>query len=102
MYLTEDMLKGMAEAGHSIEMYVPVPCRGVSDEVRNEYKKKKTEILYDGKLTIHRFALYKEGRNSLMRAFRYGLLNLIYPKHSSDSGNDVRIPESLQKDTVCI
>ena len=78
MYLTEDMLKGMAEAGHSIEMYVPVPCRGVSDEVRNEYKKKKTEILYDGKLTIHRFALYKEGRNSLMRAFRYGLLNLIF------------------------
>ena len=40
MYLTEDMLKGMAEAGHSIEMYVPVPCRGVSDEVRNKYKKK--------------------------------------------------------------
>ena len=78
MYLTEDMLCGMTKAGHSVEMYVPIPCRGVSDEIRNEYKSKKTEVLYDGKLTIHRFALYKEGKNSLMRAFRYGLLNLIF------------------------
>ena len=60
MYLTEDMLQAMTEAGHKVELYVPTPCRGVSDEVRREYKKKKTERLYSDKLTVHRFDLYKE------------------------------------------
>ena len=78
MYLTEDMLQAMTEAGHEVELYVPTPCRGVSDEVRREYKKKKTERLYSDKLTVHRFALYKEGKNPLLRALRYGLLNLIF------------------------
>ena len=41
MYLTEDMLKGMAEAGHSIEMYVPVPCRGVTTKLEMNIKKKR-------------------------------------------------------------
>lgn len=78
MYLTEDMLQAMTEAGHEVELYVPTPCRGVSDEVRREYKKKKTERFYSDKLTVHRFALYKEGKNPLLRALRYGLLNLIF------------------------
>lgn len=94
MYLTEDMLQGMANAGHSIEMYVPVPCRGVSDEVRNKFKNKKTEVLYDGKLTVHRFPLYKEGKNSLMRAFRYGLLNLIFIIKGLGSKADVIFTQS--------
>lgn len=78
MYLTEDMLKGMAKSGHYIDMYVPMPCRGISDEVRKSYKRKKTEVLYDGHLTIHRFSLYKEGKNTFLRAMRYGFLNLVF------------------------
>ena len=27
MYLTEDMLQAMTEAGHEVELYVPTPCR---------------------------------------------------------------------------
>ena len=75
MYLTEDILEGMARAGHYINLYVPYPCRGISNEVRNEYKKKKTQSLYGNHLIVHRFALYKEGKNTLLRALRYFLLN---------------------------
>ena len=37
MYLTEDIYKGIVDAGHTIEVYVPMPTRGISEEVRNEY-----------------------------------------------------------------
>ena len=60
MYLSEDIFEGMAKAGHYVDLYVPTPCRGVSDNVRNEYKMKRCEIRYDGHLVIHRFPLYKE------------------------------------------
>lgn len=55
--------------------YTPVPTRGISSEVRTEYStKKRNEILHDGKAVIHRFNLYREGKNSLLRALRYSVL----------------------------
>lgn len=78
MYLTEDMLEGMAKAGHYVEMYVPMPCRGVSDKVRKKYLKNKKEVRYNGHLVIHRFYLHKEGKRTLTRALRYMLLNFIF------------------------
>lgn len=78
MYLTEDMLEGMAKAGHYVEMYVPMPCRGVSDEVRKKYLKNKKEVRYNGHLVVHRFYLHKEGKRTLTRALRYMLLNFIF------------------------
>lgn len=73
----EDLRKALADAGHTMELYAPIPTRGVSDVVRNEYKKhRKNETELDGKLHIHRFALYKEGKNSLDRAVRYAVLEL--------------------------
>lgn len=77
MYLTEDIYKGIVDAGHTLEVYVPMPCRGISEEVRQEYKRNKTEKKYDGKLVIHRFVMYREGKNSILRAIRYLLINLI-------------------------
>ncbi len=77
MYLTEDIYKGIVDAGHMLEVYVPMPCRGISEEVRQEYKRNKIEKKYDGKLVIHRFAMYREGKNSILRAIRYLLINLI-------------------------
>lgn len=74
MYLSEDIFEGLARAGHYVELYVPVPCRGISDDIREKYKKKKIEVLYDGHLIIHRFALYKEGKNTFLRALRYLIL----------------------------
>jgi hypothetical protein len=73
----EDMRQALAEAGHTMELYAPTPTRGVSDQVRREYKKelKHTKEL-DGALIVHRFSLFRENKNSLLRAFRYGIMEL--------------------------
>ncbi len=50
-----------------------MPTRGITPEVRAKYKSKKTEILFDGKLVVHRFPLMKERKNPIGRALRYTL-----------------------------
>ena len=76
-HLIGDMYEGYAKNGITAEVYVPTPTRGIDKETRNKYKKIKYEELYDGHLVIHRFALFREGRNPLQRALRYALCNLI-------------------------
>ena len=78
MYLTEDIYKGIVDADHTLEVYVPMPTRGINEEVRKEYKRKKHEKKYDGKLTIHRIAMYREGKNSVLRALRYLIINVAF------------------------
>ena len=75
-HLAEALRKGLAEAGHTMEIYAPYPCRGVSDKVRLEYKKRKTEFDFDGAARVHRFWLYKESKHSILRAIRYSILEL--------------------------
>ncbi len=74
-HLSKDMMEAyLAEEDVTIEIHTPYPTRGVSDEVRKEYiKNKRCEVLENGRLVIHRFPMIKEGRNSLLRAFRYTL-----------------------------
>ena len=73
----EDLRGALAASGHTMELYVPTPTRGVSSEVRTDYKKNhKIELEYDGALKVHRFPLFREGKNSLGRAFRYGIQEL--------------------------
>ena len=50
LFLEEDIAEGFAKAGLENEMYVPTPSRGVSDEVREEYKSRKEEFFFDNKL----------------------------------------------------
>ena len=57
-------------------VYTPVPSRGIKEEVRKEYKKKKLEYLLDGKLIVRRFNLIPEKKNPILRALRYFLQNL--------------------------
>ena len=73
--LEEDIAEGFAHMSGNAIMYVPTPCRGISDEVRKAYKNKTEELLYDGALKIVRYPLMKEGRNPLLRAARYFLQN---------------------------
>ena len=75
LFLEEDIAEGFAKAGLDNEMYVPVPSRGVSDEVREEYKHKKEELFFEGKLRVVRYDLIKEGKNPILRALRYFLQN---------------------------
>lgn len=78
-YLGENRNQAFADAGFETITFAPTPCRGVSTEVRKEYcsKAHRVEKMYDGKMTVHRFPLYAEGKNPVMRALRYSLCWLI-------------------------
>ena len=73
IYLTENRLEAFGKAGIDTVIYASRPTRGLSDEEYEEYKHKKLEMMYDGKVTVKRFAMYREGRNPILRALRYSL-----------------------------
>lgn len=70
-YLGENRNQAFADAGYDMVVYTPTPTRGISENVRKEYKKKKMEFLYDGKMIVHRFNLIGEKKNPILRAWRY-------------------------------
>lgn len=74
-YLGENRNQAFADAGFETITYTPTPCRGISKEERKKYCSKEylTEKMYDGKMTVHRFPLYAEGKNPVLRALRYTL-----------------------------
>lgn len=72
-YLGENIREAMCKSGIMLDLYTPMPTRGVTDEIRKEYKSKKIESLYNGNLIVHRFSMYREGKNPLLRALRYVL-----------------------------
>lgn len=74
--IVTDMIEGFAEHGWDVDVYIPTPTRGVTDEVRSEYAKKRKEVLCNGKLTIHRMRLYREGTRILQRTIRYSIFSL--------------------------
>lgn len=76
-HLGENRNQAFADAGYDMLLYTPMPSRGISDEVRNEYKRKKVETLYNGHMTVCRFSLMREGRGPLGRAIRYTISCLI-------------------------
>lgn len=84
-HLSADLTEGFVSKGWLVENIVPMPCRGISDELRNEYKHKRHEILYDGKVTVNRFPMFKEGRNPVIRALRYFLVNSIQKKRAKNA-----------------
>ena len=89
-HLSRDLREAYMKAGFTSVNYVPTPTRGVSDEVRAKYKKIKYEELEDGKFVIHRFSMFREGKNPIQRAIRYVLVNIIqYFKGSRAKDVDV-------------
>lgn len=66
-----DMINGFADYGWDVDVYVPTPTRGVTDEIRREFSRKRLEIHCNGKLRIHRMHLYREGKGLLQRTIRY-------------------------------
>lgn len=65
--------EAFADAGVEMLLYTPTPTRGIDDEVREEYKKRTWEKMYNGKMTVVRYPLMKEGKNPIERAIRYFL-----------------------------
>lgn len=74
--IVTDMIEGFAEHGWDVDVYIPTPTRGVTDEVRREYARKRKEVLCDNKLAIHRMHLYREGTGMLQRTIRYSIFSL--------------------------
>ena len=72
-YLGNNLREAICQSGISIDLYAPTPTRGVSEDVRQEYKNRKVETFFDDKLVVHRFSMFREGKNPLMRALRYVL-----------------------------
>lgn len=72
-YLGETRNQAFADAGFDMIVYVPTPCRGISLEERKKYCSSdyRKESLYNGHMQLHRFSMYAEGRNPLLRALRY-------------------------------
>ena len=70
-YIWKNLHEAFAEAGLDCDVYVPVPTRGISAEIRDEYANKLLEEQFEGKLKIHRFPLMQEGKNPILRFFRY-------------------------------
>ena len=75
-HLSKDLTDGYINNGMVIENYVPTPTRGISAEVRKKYKKIKYEEIHDGRVIIHRFSMFREGKNPILRALRYLLVNI--------------------------
>lgn len=68
--------QAFVDMGWNVVVYTPVPCRGISKKIRKEYNSKKLEIVLEGKMIVHRFSLIPEGKNALLRAFRYFIQNI--------------------------
>ena len=42
--LTNDLLEAIAKSGNEAEVFTPIPCRGINDEIRKEYRYKKRKF----------------------------------------------------------
>lgn len=77
IYLEENRLEAFSKAGCHTVVYTARPQRGLSEEEYQEYKHKKLEMMYDGGVEVHRFAMHREGKNPVLRALRYFLISFI-------------------------
>lgn len=73
IYLTENILESLANANIDVVIYASRPTRGLTDIEYKTYKNIKTETMYNNRITIHRFAMFREGKNPIFRAVRYTL-----------------------------
>lgn len=70
-----DLIKKLSKEGFSVIVYCPVPTRGVDDNLREKYKKKKKEEIFPN-VTVIRYWLPKEKKQVVLRVFRYLLQNV--------------------------
>ncbi len=72
-HLDENLRQAIVDAGMDMVVYCPTPTRGITQEERAEFNKRKLDKMYDAHVTVHRISLFKEGKNPLLRALRYTL-----------------------------
>ncbi|MHC1717138.1 MAG: glycosyltransferase family 4 protein [Acidaminococcaceae bacterium] len=74
-YLTTNLYEAMANHGWQVDLYIPVPTRGINDAIKQAYSKNKLEYKCHGNLVIHRIWLPDETSNTIQRVFRYMLMS---------------------------
>lgn len=77
IYLEENRYEAFSNAGFKTIVYAARPQRRLTEEEYQEYKNKKLEMMYNGGVEVHRFAMYREGKNAVLRAFRYFLISVL-------------------------
>lgn len=75
-HLEKDLLEGLVQKDNRVHIVCPIPTRGISVSTRNEYRTRKHEKLYGSKVTVRRFWAPQEGKNPIVRAFRYFWCNI--------------------------
>lgn len=70
-HLSSNLHDALTAEGILRLMYVPMPTRGVTQKTRDEYKNCKKVMSHNDTLEIHRFSMYAEGKNPILRALRY-------------------------------
>jgi glycosyltransferase involved in cell wall biosynthesis len=76
-HMLHDLNCAYQKAAITTEVYTPTPTRGIDSTTRKKYARIKYEELYGGFYQVHRFSMFREGRNPIQRAFRYFLCNVI-------------------------
>ncbi|MBQ8219589.1 MAG: glycosyltransferase family 4 protein [Bacteroidaceae bacterium] len=77
IYLEENRYQAFADNDFQTIVYTATPTRGITEAQYNEFKGRKHEYMYDGKLEVFRFPMFREGKNPILRALRYSLISFI-------------------------
>ena len=73
LFVIDDMTEEAAREGIESLITVPTPTRNVPADAKWE----RNETLWDGKVKVHHFHMYGEGKNPVLRAFRYLLCEIV-------------------------
>ena len=77
-YLTTNLYEAMANHGWHVDLYVPYPTRGINEDLKRRFNKKKLEYKCGGNLAIHRLWLPNETKNIWQRTLRYLMMNCAF------------------------
>lgn len=70
-HLNDHRYCAFSQMGYKMLLHTPTPTRGVSDEIRAEYRARKHEVMYNEMMEVYRFSMFREGSNPIQRALRY-------------------------------
>lgn len=72
-YLGLNRNQRFANEGFEMYTYAPTPSRGLTKGEIQKYRKNRNYKRYEGHQTVHLFRMFNEGKNPVLRAFRYFL-----------------------------
>lgn len=70
-YLDQNLKERLAAEGFQMLLYTPTPNRGITKQIAEEYKHRRFERMYDNYLEVHRFSMFREVKNPILRSVRY-------------------------------